>query len=36
MIYFTDLEFSADTQECDEGRLPWDFAGRDAWEIPWD
>jgi dTDP-4-dehydrorhamnose 3,5-epimerase len=36
MIYFTDVEFSADPAECDEGRLPWDFAGRDAWEIHWD
>jgi len=36
MIYFTDQEFTADPAECDEGRLPWDFAGRDLWEIPWD
>lgn len=36
MIYFTDTEFSVDPKECDEGRLPCDFAGRDAWEIPWD
>ena len=36
MIYFTDLEFSVDPNECDERRLPWDFVGREVWEIPWD
>ena len=33
IIYFTDLHFSAEPSSCDEGRLPWDFAGADAWEI---
>src|SRR4029453_17413849 len=27
IIYFTDLHFSAEPASCDEGRLPWDFAG---------
>ena len=33
IIYFTDLHFSAAPASCDEGRLPWDFAGSDVWEI---
>ncbi len=33
IIYFMDRHFSVDTKECDEGRLPWDFAGTDIWEI---
>jgi dTDP-4-dehydrorhamnose 3,5-epimerase len=33
IIYFTDLHFSADPSSCDEGRLPWDFAGADVWEV---
>jgi hypothetical protein len=33
IIYFTDLHFSAEPSACDEGRLPWDFAGADVWEI---
>ena len=32
VIYFTDLHFSADPSTCDEGRLPWDYAGADIWE----
>ena len=32
VIYFTDLHFSAAPESCDEGRLPWDYAGRDLWE----
>lgn len=32
IIYFTDLHFSVAPAECDEGRLPWDFAGADIWE----
>jgi len=36
VIYFTDLHFSAEPAECDEGRLPWDFAGPDVWEIAWE
>lgn len=33
IIYFTDLHFSPEPATCDEGRLPWDFAGADVWEI---
>ena len=33
IIYFTDLHFSPEPATCDEGRLPWDFAGKDVWEI---
>ena len=32
VIYFTDLHFTAQPSQCDEGRLPWDFAGADIWE----
>ena len=32
IIYFVDTHFSADPEQCDEGRLPWDFVGRDIWE----
>ena len=32
IIYMVDVEFSVD-QDCDEGRLPWDFLGADIWEI---
>ena len=32
VVYFTDLHFSAEPSSCDEGRLPWDFAGADVWE----
>ena len=33
VIYFTDVQFSAEPSSCDEGRLPWDFAGADVWEV---
>lgn len=32
IIYFVDVQFSIDDQ-CDEGRLPWDFFGTDVWEV---
>ena len=32
IIYMVDVEFSVD-DDCDEGRLPWDFLGADIWEI---
>jgi dTDP-4-dehydrorhamnose 3,5-epimerase len=32
IIYFTDTHFSPDPETCDEGRLPWDYAGPDIWE----
>jgi dTDP-4-dehydrorhamnose 3,5-epimerase len=33
IVYFTDLHFSPEPTTCDEGRLPWDFAGKDVWEV---
>jgi dTDP-4-dehydrorhamnose 3,5-epimerase len=36
IIYFTDLAFSAEPGQCDEGRLPWDLLGKEVWEVPWD
>jgi dTDP-4-dehydrorhamnose 3,5-epimerase len=33
VIYFTDLHFSAEPSSCDEGRLPWDYAGAEIWEV---
>ena len=33
IVYFTDIHFSAEPSSCDEGRLPWDFAGADVWEV---
>jgi dTDP-4-dehydrorhamnose 3,5-epimerase len=33
IIYFTDLHFSPDPADCDEGRLPWDYLGADVWDV---
>jgi dTDP-4-dehydrorhamnose 3,5-epimerase len=33
IIYFTDLHFSPEPASCDEGRLPWDFAGSAVWDV---
>jgi dTDP-4-dehydrorhamnose 3,5-epimerase len=33
IIYFVDVQFQADPAACDEGRLPWDFAGADIWDV---
>ena len=33
IIYFVDELFSPDPTLCDEGRLPWDFAGPHIWDI---
>ena len=33
IIYFTDLHFSPAPDACDEGRLPWDYAGADIWQV---
>ncbi len=33
IIYFVNQIFSADPKISDEGRLPWDFFGKDIWEI---
>jgi dTDP-4-dehydrorhamnose 3,5-epimerase len=32
IIYFTDVHFSPEPASCDEGRLPWDFVGKEIWE----
>jgi len=32
IVYFVDVQFSTDDQ-CDEGRLPWDFLGAAVWEV---
>ena len=33
IIYFTDVHFSPDPADCDEGRLPWDYLGADVWDV---
>ena len=33
ILYFTDLLFDPDPERCDEGRLPWDFAGAEIWDV---
>jgi len=33
IIYFTDVHFSPDPAECEEGRLPWDYLGTDVWDV---
>lgn len=33
IIYFTDVHFSPDPSDCDEGRLPWDHLGADVWDM---
>ena len=33
IVYFTDLAFSPEPEECDEGRLPWDFTGPEVWDV---
>ena len=32
IIYFVDTHFTPDPDRCDEGRLPWDFAGAEIWD----
>jgi dTDP-4-dehydrorhamnose 3,5-epimerase len=32
IVYMTDLPFSAEAGETDEGRLPWDLVGAEIWE----
>jgi len=34
IIYFVDKQFSADPDESDEKRLPWNFRGEEVWETP--
>jgi dTDP-4-dehydrorhamnose 3,5-epimerase len=33
IIYLVDTQFSPDPAHTEEGRLPWDFAGPQIWEI---
>jgi dTDP-4-dehydrorhamnose 3,5-epimerase len=33
IIYFTDVHFSPDPTDCDEGRLPWDYLGAAVWDV---
>jgi dTDP-4-dehydrorhamnose 3,5-epimerase-like enzyme len=33
IIYFTDVHFSPEPATCDEGRLPWDYAGAEIWDV---
>lgn len=33
IIYMVDVQFSAEAEECDEGRLPWDFLGAEIWDV---
>jgi dTDP-4-dehydrorhamnose 3,5-epimerase len=33
IIYFTDVHFSPDPSDCDEGRLPWNHLGPDVWDV---
>ena len=33
IVYFTDEHFSPDPATCDEGRLPWDWAGAEVWDV---
>jgi dTDP-4-dehydrorhamnose 3,5-epimerase len=33
LIYLVDAQFSPGPETCDEGRLPWDFAGPAVWDV---
>jgi dTDP-4-dehydrorhamnose 3,5-epimerase len=33
IVYFTDVHFSPEPSDCDEGRLPWDYLGVDVWDM---
>jgi dTDP-4-dehydrorhamnose 3,5-epimerase len=33
IIYMVDVVFSVEPDECDEGRLPWDFLGPEIWDV---
>ncbi len=33
ILYMVDVQFSIDPNECDEGRLPWDFLGAEIWDV---
>lgn len=36
LLYFTDRQFNPEPGECDEGRLPWDWVGREIWDVAWE
>ena len=31
--YIVDVQFTAESAESDEGRLPWDYLGADVWDV---
>jgi dTDP-4-dehydrorhamnose 3,5-epimerase len=33
IIYFVDVQFTAEPAETDEGRLPWDYLGAAVWDV---
>jgi dTDP-4-dehydrorhamnose 3,5-epimerase-like enzyme len=33
IVYFVDTHFSPAPEQCEEGRLPWDFAGAEIWDV---
>jgi dTDP-4-dehydrorhamnose 3,5-epimerase len=33
IIYFVDTHFAQAPDQCDEGRLPWDFSGAEIWDV---
>ncbi len=33
ILYLTDVHFSSDPEQCDEGRLPWDMFGAELWDV---
>ena len=33
IIYMVDVQFSADPDATDEGRLPWDYLGEEIWRM---
>jgi dTDP-4-dehydrorhamnose 3,5-epimerase len=36
IVYFSDRLFSSEPPECDEGRIPWDYLGREVWDVAWE
>lgn len=36
IVYLTDLQFSPEPEKTDEGRLPWDYAGSEIWDVAWE
>ncbi|HKW90474.1 MAG TPA: dTDP-4-dehydrorhamnose 3,5-epimerase family protein [Methylomirabilota bacterium] len=33
IIYFVDVQFRPEPDKTEEGRLPWDFAGAEVWDV---